>query len=81
MLSLVAEAMAKLGVETKTLRLADHNIPAGVKSNEGPADDWPNIRELIIKANILILRRPIWASHRAQQNACWNAWTPSLGNG
>jgi multimeric flavodoxin WrbA len=35
MLSLIAEAMAKDGVETETIRLADFNIKPGVTSDEG----------------------------------------------
>jgi multimeric flavodoxin WrbA len=38
MLELIADAMLELGVETETIRLADHNIKPGVTSDEGPGD-------------------------------------------
>ncbi|MEB2846749.1 NADPH-dependent oxidoreductase [Rhizobiales bacterium RZME27] len=60
MLSLIADAMAKDGVETETIRLADFNIKPGVTSDEGEGDDWPSIRQKILDANILILGTPIW---------------------
>lgn len=60
MLSLIAEAMAKDGVETETIRLADFNIKPGVTSDEGEGDDWPSIRQKILDANILILGTPVW---------------------
>jgi multimeric flavodoxin WrbA len=60
MLSLIAEAMAKDGVETETIRLADFNIKPGVTSDEGEGDDWPSIRQKILEANILILGTPVW---------------------
>lgn len=41
LLELIAEEFKKHGVETKTIRLADHNIKPGVTSDEG--DAWPDI--------------------------------------
>ena len=60
MLGLIAAAMAEKGVETETIRLADHDILPGVTSDEGPGDAWPPIREKILAADILILGTPIW---------------------
>lgn len=60
MLDLIAKAMRKHGVETEILRLADFNILPGVKSDEGPKDEWPGIRKKVLAANILVLGTPIW---------------------
>lgn len=60
MLSLIAAALLKEGIETETIRLADHSIKPGVTSHEGPDDDWPAIRRMILHADILILGTPIW---------------------
>lgn len=60
MLGLIAAAMAKEGVETETIRLADHNIKPGVTSDEGAGDAWPAIRKMILDADILLLGTPIW---------------------
>ncbi|KQU96040.1 MULTISPECIES: flavodoxin family protein [Ensifer] len=60
MLSLIADELKKEGVETETIRLADHAILPGVKSDEGKGDEWPQIREKILSAEILIVGTPIW---------------------
>ena len=60
MLALVAEALAGEKVESTTIRLADFNVPPGVTSDQGPTDDWPKIRRMILEANILIIGTPIW---------------------
>ena len=60
MLALIGEAMRKQDVETETIRLADHNILPGVASDEGPGDAWPDIRKMILDADILVFGTPIW---------------------
>lgn len=61
MIGLIVEALAGQGVETKeTIRIADHDIKAGVTSDEGPGDAWPDIRKRILAADILIFGTPIW---------------------
>ena len=40
--------------------LADHDIKAGVTSDEGEGDGWPGIREKILAADILLFGTPIW---------------------
>ena len=44
----------------ETIRLADYNIAAGVSSDEGEGDDWPDIRRRSLQADILIFGTPIW---------------------
>jgi multimeric flavodoxin WrbA len=60
MIDLIAAALKKEGIETETIRLADHNIKPGVTSDEGPGDAWPAIRKLVLDADILIFGTPIW---------------------
>ena len=60
LLDLIATALKSQGVKTEIVRLADFNVLPGVKSNEGPKDDWPGIRKKILEANILVLGTPIW---------------------
>ena len=61
MIKLVAKAFGKHGVElTETIRIADHDILPGVSSDEGPGDDWPDIRRRILAADILVFGTPIW---------------------
>jgi multimeric flavodoxin WrbA len=61
MIKVVGAEFEKLGVSVaETIRIASHNVFAGVTSDEGEGDDWPAIREKILAADILILGTPIW---------------------
>lgn len=65
LLQLIAEEFKKHDVETETIRLADHNIRPGVTSDEGKGDEWPEIREKLLKADILLVGTPIWLGQPA----------------
>ncbi|MEJ3749028.1 flavodoxin family protein [Actinomycetes bacterium KLBMP 9797] len=56
----VAEALEKHGVVVDWIRAVDHNIKPGVRSDEGPGDDWPAIREKVLASEILIIATPTW---------------------
>ena len=56
----VLEAMAPFKVTTELVRVADLDIKPGVTSDEGPGDDWPDLRRRILAADILIVGTPIW---------------------
>ena len=61
MVELVAGELGKHDVGlTETIRIADHNVLPGVTSDEGPGDDWPDLRRRILAADILIFGTPIW---------------------
>jgi multimeric flavodoxin WrbA len=61
MIGLIAEQLAKHDVTlAETIRAADYNILPGVTSDEGEGDDWPDLRERILKADVLIFGTPIW---------------------
>lgn len=61
---LLGEVIAALkgeGVETsEIIRLADHDVKPGVRSDEGTGDAWPDIRRKIIAAEILLVGSPVW---------------------
>jgi multimeric flavodoxin WrbA len=59
---LLAE-LAKQHVTGSIVRAADHNIAPGVEIDMGEGDDWPNIRQQMVEADILILATPIWMGH------------------
>jgi multimeric flavodoxin WrbA len=64
MISIMAHELTKHHVElTETIRIANYNILPGVSSDEGPGDDWPDIRRRILDADILIFGTPIWLGH------------------
>ena len=61
MIKIVANALGQYGVSlTETIRISEHDILPGVKSDEGPGDAWPDVRRRILSANILIFGTPIW---------------------
>lgn len=61
MIALLGAELKKHDVElTGTLRLAACNILPGVSSDEGPGDDWPDIRRQILAHDILVFGTPIW---------------------
>lgn len=60
MLELVLHHLGEEDVDGEIVRLADHDIKPGVKSDEGGGDEWPDIRARILDADILIVGTPIW---------------------
>jgi len=63
------EEMAQLVVDSinefsqadvEIIRLADKNIPVGLKFKESDDDEWPSIAEKIRKADIVIFATPVW---------------------
>ena len=61
MIQVLQKAFAEHDVKLeKTIRAAAHNILPGVTSDEGEGDDWPALREEILKHDILIFGTPIW---------------------
>jgi multimeric flavodoxin WrbA len=56
----VIEILESQGVTCETIRVVDYNIPFGVSSDEGDGDEWPQILEKIIAADIFIIGTPIW---------------------
>ena len=54
------EELKEHGAKGDVVRAVDHNIKAGVKSDEGEGDDWPALRQRILNADILIMGTPIW---------------------
>ncbi|MCA1661224.1 MAG: flavodoxin family protein [Novosphingobium sp.] len=54
------EQFDKEGVASEIVRLVDLAIEPGVKSDEGPGDAWPGVREKILAAEILVIATPTW---------------------
>ena len=63
LLNEVCDALKAHDVECDTARIADLNILPGVRSNEGPGDDWPDLRRRILDADIFVFGTPIWMGH------------------
>ena len=61
MIGLLADALGRHGVGfSETIRIVDHDVKAGVTSDEGEGDAWPDIRGRILEADILIFGTPVW---------------------
>jgi len=56
----IMDALKPYGVDSKLVRVVDHDIKPGVTSDEGPGDAWPGLRKMVLDAQILILGTPIW---------------------
>ena len=56
----VVEHLEALDVECEMLRPVDYVIPFGVVSDMGEGDEWPQILEKVLAADILIIGTSIW---------------------
>lgn len=56
----VRDAFMDYGVDTEIIHAAAFNILPGVTSDEGPGDDWPELRKKVIAADIVVIGSPIW---------------------
>ena len=55
--------LSGLGVQGETLRVADHDVRPGVEQDMGDGDAWPQLREKVMAADIVLLSTPIWLGH------------------
>src|SRR5690606_14013131 len=56
----VLNALAEHGVSTDRIRAVDHRILPGVQTDMGGEDEWPELRERVLAADILVLATPTW---------------------
>jgi NAD(P)H-dependent FMN reductase len=60
------QLMAKLhdaGVPGEVVRCVDYDIKPGVETDMGDGDQWPEIREKVLAADILVFATPTWMGH------------------
>ncbi|MGW8889089.1 flavodoxin family protein [Streptomyces sp. NPDC055749] len=55
--------LAGLGVEGETVRVVDHDVRPGVAPDMGDGDAWPQLREKVLAADIVLISTPIWLGH------------------
>jgi len=63
---LASEVLAELetlGVTTEQLRVVDFDVRPGVTADEGDGDQWPQLRQRVVNADILVLATPTWMGH------------------
>ncbi|MEC5423836.1 flavodoxin family protein [Virgibacillus sp. C22-A2] len=59
------EWMIKEKIETEIIRIADYHIIAGMSPDMGNGDEWPEIMEKIMQADIIIMGTPIWNGEKS----------------
>jgi multimeric flavodoxin WrbA len=60
LLEQVLSALAGHGVEGTIVRVVDRDVRPGVTSDEGDGDQWPEIRRMVLDADVLVLGTPTW---------------------
>ncbi|GAB2969710.1 flavodoxin family protein [Streptomyces pseudoechinosporeus] len=58
--TVVAEQLAKDGVDVDFVRAVDLDIKPGVTSDAGDGDAWPPVHEKLLDAEILVIASPTW---------------------
>ena len=53
-------AFRKYDTKGDIVRVVDFDIKPGVSSDEGPGDDWPQLRKRVLACDILVIGSPIW---------------------
>ena len=61
----VLAALADHDVDGEVVRVVDHDVRFGVSIDEGDGDAWPQIREKVMAADIVVLATPIWMGQPA----------------
>lgn len=56
----VLDRMKQDGVTGSIVRVVDHDVKPGVELDMGDGDAWPDIRQKILAADILVLATPTW---------------------
>ena len=56
----VASALRDLQCDVRSFRVVDHNIPPGVLTDLGGADEWPRLHAELLSSEILIIASPTW---------------------
>lgn len=58
--------LSEHGVEkSEIVRVADYEVKPGVTSDEGDGDQWPELRQKVLDADIFVLGTPIWLGHQS----------------
>ena len=56
----VIDALGNRGVECETFRLSDLDIRPGVESDMGEGDEWPQVHEALLGAELVVFATPTW---------------------
>jgi multimeric flavodoxin WrbA len=56
----VLDALGGHGVDGDLVRVVDHDVKPGVEADMGDGDAWPELRERVLAADILVFATPTW---------------------
>lgn len=56
----VLEQLNRHNVTSEVVRVVDHDVRPGVELDMGNGDEWPQIRDKIMDADLLLLATPTW---------------------
>jgi multimeric flavodoxin WrbA len=56
----VIDALEGAGIHTDLIRVVDFDVKPGVTNDEGDGDQWPQILERVLAAEILVIATPTW---------------------
>ncbi len=59
----LAEVLVHDGVHCESIRCVDYDIHPGVGHDMGNGDQWPQLRDKVLGADILVLGTPTWLGH------------------
>jgi multimeric flavodoxin WrbA len=57
------DPLRRAGIECETVRAVDLTLLPGVDANMGDGDEWPQLREKLLAADILVMSTPTWLGH------------------
>lgn len=59
----VLDELKRYNVDGQIIRAVDYNIMPGVELDMGEGDDWPQLRQRMMSADIIIIATPTWMGH------------------
>jgi multimeric flavodoxin WrbA len=57
------DEFASYSVGGEILRIVDYNVKPGVEADMGDGDQWPQLRQKMLAADILVIATPTWVGH------------------
>ncbi len=61
----VMDALEADGVACELIRLVDLDVKPGVSSDEGDGDEWPQVCERVLAADIVVFATPTWLGQQS----------------
>ena len=61
----IVAALADHDVDAEMVRVVDKDVRFGVSTDEGDGDEWPELRDRMLAADIFVLVGPIWLGQPA----------------